>query len=522
MLFFNLKEKVFFLLMLSLTILNNNAFAKITVEANYENAHAVNPKVKEPDTIEMGPIYGHKEAWFNFRIKGVKNKKIYFILRFYKAGPDYLTIPKVTYDNKGYENVKEISFIPENPDPPPTNGEYIMRFSHIFKEDEAFVSYCVPYTNGRLASLVDKLKTNPCVKINKMGDSKFNKFPLTYFRVTDKNVSDKYKKGIYIMGREDSYEVGGSWLCEGILRFITSNDPVAKELIKKTIFYVMPIFSVDGVAGGWENFPLTPDGSDYIYVTATWNKKPLLHEASLVSDFLNNLKKSGESIDISLRCHSTCYSGSDIQHETTKERKSDTEVNKGLNTLSKMIKDNLCWYNKKFLRIVEDRFSWFIIQIFPKVLTFASHSDFSFAPYTVGNKDYIPRRNEDILQDGELFARAIAKFYGIESKETAPFLMGADIDKNCGKRGDTVIFSAYYYDLNGLPPSKVEIYINSKPYQMSRDEMTKTDESKPSRYILKFTLSEPRNDYYLIVSNGKKERRIPEDEYLLPGPFLIE
>ena len=97
--------------------------------------------------------------------------------------------------------------------------------------------------------------------------------------------------------------------------------------------------------------------------------------------------------------------------------------------------------------------------------------------------------------------------------------MASDVDKNCGKKGEVVTFSAYYYDQKGLAPEKVEININGKPYKM---EVKAVEGSKFTKFQYSLVLNEPINNYYLTASNGKKERKIPQDDYLLPGPFIIE
>jgi murein tripeptide amidase MpaA len=202
----------------------------------------------------------------------------------------------VTYDGNGYEIVKGAKFSPKTPDA--TTGNYLQTFSHVFREDEALVSYCAPWSNTRLASLVRELQADPRVTVASIGSSKLRNLPITYFRITDKALPDKQKRKVLIVGREDSYEAGGSWAAEGMVRFTLSDDAVAREMLKKVVFYVFPIFSVDGVAMGHTNFPLNTDGSDYVYVTAKWDLEPPYHEVKMMKDFWGKIKAAGEEIDV--------------------------------------------------------------------------------------------------------------------------------------------------------------------------------------------------------------------------------
>lgn len=263
-----MKNKTFaFILTLFFVIAGfDYSLAKITIDSNFENGYIGKYQVKEPDTIKIGPVYGHRESWFSFKISGVKGIKVNFTFEWLSKGEVYApnyngainNKAMVTYDGKGYEIIKDVQFSPVSGNV--TNdrftGNYYQKFSHVFREDTAFVCYCAPWSNTTLANLAAELKTDPRVTVDSIGNSKFRNLPLTYFKITDKSIPDKIKKNILVVTREDSYEVGGTWASYGILRYILSNDEVAKTMLKKTVFYILPIFSIDGVAMGHTNYPL--------------------------------------------------------------------------------------------------------------------------------------------------------------------------------------------------------------------------------------------------------------------------
>lgn len=500
-----------------------NAFSDITIDADFENGHLGKYKIIQPDTISVGPVSGHRDLWFSFKIKGVKHKKISIVFEMKnkeKLGANFGGVVNntamVTYDGKGFEIIKDVGFSFKIPGV--TSGNYIQKLTHVFREDEALVSYCAPWSNTRMAELAEKLKSDKRVQIDSIGKSKFKNLPLTYFKVTDSSSPDKTKKKLFYLAREDSYEAGGSWAVEGILKFILSEDAVAKEMLKKMVFYIFPVFSVDGVAIGSTNYPLDPENNDYVYVTATWDKEPPYYEVKLMKDFWNKLKRTGEEIDIGFRAHATCYWQCHFRLENcSKENKSKSQE------LFRILKNNLSWRIDAGSREnseTKTRMTYQLQQVFPNALTYSSHNDFVFTQDYLKTDKPVIRRHEDVIQDGELIARCFAEFYGIQSKEIAPYLMAGDIDKNCGKKGNSVTYSVYYYDINEIPPAKIEVIINGKPYKMTCEN--KVDYKKPVKYTYKSILNEPLNDYYFTASNGKKERKIPEDDYLLPGPFIIQ
>jgi hypothetical protein len=491
----------------------------MAIDADFENGHLVKYQVVEPDTISIGPLNGNRDRWFSFRLRGVKHRKVNFVFEWQSRGSldEVLRVAAndtamVTYDGKGYEIIKGVEFRPKTPGA--TSGNYVQSFSHVFREDEARVAYCAPWSNATLAQLAEELKADPRVAVDSIGNSRFRDLPLTYFRVTDGSASDKPKKKILIVAREDSYEAGGSWAAEGMLRFLLSEDPVAKEMLKRTVFCIFPIFSVDGVAMGHTNFPLNPDGSDYVYVTAKWDVEPSYHEVRLMKDFWSRLKAAGEEVDILFRCHATCYFQPHFRPgDCSEERKGDAQ------RLMDILTARLPWRVQAGLHSGEAFMGYHLLQVFPGALTYSSHNDFVFTAQYLGTERAAIRRHEDVMQDGELIARAFAEFYGIESKAVPPYLMAGDVDMNNARKGEATAFTVYYYDLNGLPPTRLEVVVNGKPYAMQAD--AGADYRKPVRFQHQLTLAEPVNDYYFMASNGRQERRIPEG-YQLPGPFLVE
>lgn len=508
------------------SLLAGPAAGAISVDANFENGHIGRHVIRDDDTLEIGPLSGDRESWYSFRIKGVKGKRVTFIFEWLPRGRMYLPNfngrvnekAMITYDGLGYELVKDQKLAPK--DANRIEGEYftgnwLQTYSHTFREDEALVSYAAPFTNTHLADLAAKLQGDPRVTVGTIGQSRMRKLPITYFRITDANVPDAGKKRIFLTGREDSYEVGGTWAVEGVRRFLLSDDPVAVELRRRTVFYLFPILSVDGVAMGATNYPLNEDNSNYVYLTAYWDRQPPFHEVQAMKDFWNKLKRDGEELDVSLKCHATCYWDSHFRLEDcAADRLEDSRKLFGL------LKERLPWRSTAASREAGPK--WLnasLVQVFPKAITFGSHNDFIFPARYLGRPQPVVRRHEDVIQDGELIARAFGAMYGATSQTVPPFLMAGDTDVNHGREGDTVTFVCYYYDVLRAPARQVAVVIGGRRHEMKGPETP--DYSRPVRFEYKLKLTQPRNDYYFVASNGQAERRVPED-YSLPGPFIVK
>ncbi len=61
-------------------------------------------------------------------------------------------------------------------------------------------------------------------------------------------------------GRVHPGESNSSYMMEGFIDFITSNDPVAVELRKRIVFHVIPMINPDGVIAG--NYRVCMSGND--------------------------------------------------------------------------------------------------------------------------------------------------------------------------------------------------------------------------------------------------------------------
>ncbi len=497
----------------------------ITIDANFENGLAIDYRIVEPDTISFGPLSCDRNLWYSFKIKGVKNKKVNFVFEWKKNRFQDLSsiwvvhdTAMVTYDGKGYEIVKDVKYAPKEPETlvvTKYKGNLVETFCHVFREDEALVSYFPPWTNERLASLAEKLKADPRVDIESIGNSQFRKLPITYFRITDKTTPDVNKKKVLIVGREDSSEAGGSWVAEGIIKYLLAGIPDSNEVLKNMVFYVLPLLSADGVAMGATNYPLDPNGNGYVHFPDQWGDESSYHEVKLMRDFWGKLKSKGEEIDMLLTNHSDYSWPSFSQGNFSEDNRQNSKK------LGMIFKANLPWRSLNYSDKPSKGFMGAgLLKVFPNAITYAGENSFVLTANYLNSEKPTHRRHEDILQDGELIVRSYAKHYELKSQENMPpYFMGGDVDKNNGKKGDVVKFYGYYIDVNGLPSTKVDVVINGMTFNMTA--APDADYKKAIKFSLDYKLIDPVSDFYFVVSNGKKERRIPED-YTLPGPFIVE
>jgi hypothetical protein len=115
------------------------------------------------------------------------------------------------------------------------------------------IAHVPPYTLANFRNLSDDLSRNPDVIVETIGRSvEGREIPL--ITVTDRSVVDRNKKVIWLMFRQHAWESGSSWTGEGLMRFVSSANPVARQIRKDTIVKVLPLCDPDGVFHGTVRF----------------------------------------------------------------------------------------------------------------------------------------------------------------------------------------------------------------------------------------------------------------------------
>lgn len=82
--------------------------------------------------------------------------------------------------------------------------------------------------------------------------------PVPGLRIMQKSESDGERYGLWIQARQHAWESGSSWVCRGLVEWLTSDDPRAELLRKRSRITIVPIMDIDNVAlgaGGKEEKP---------------------------------------------------------------------------------------------------------------------------------------------------------------------------------------------------------------------------------------------------------------------------
>lgn len=116
-----------------------------------------------------------------------------------------------------------------------------------------WVAHVPPYPYARLLPLLDEVGRSPCAHVELIGKSARGR-DLHLVTISNSAQPDTAKKTVWFIARQHPWESGTSYVMEGAMRFLVSDEPAARRLRDTTIFKLMPMMNPDGVALGLVRF----------------------------------------------------------------------------------------------------------------------------------------------------------------------------------------------------------------------------------------------------------------------------
>jgi murein tripeptide amidase MpaA len=238
-----------------------------------------------------------RQWWYTKLDNLPRNKEVSFRLK--GRGHWNLYIPVYSYDNIRWHQFssKKVS--------QPSKHELI--FKQKFSKSTVYLARYYPYTYTKLMSYLNRHQNNEHLKIDSMGTT------LRGFDIPTLSISDWTKKNkksqIIIHARTHPGEVASSYLLEGAVSFLLSNDKEAVKIRRNLIIRVVPILNIDGVVVG--NNRVSPEG---INLEGKWRTKRFTakmdyeavpHEVKLFYKKIKEWERSGPPVSMALNLHSS-------------------------------------------------------------------------------------------------------------------------------------------------------------------------------------------------------------------------
>ncbi|MES2009548.1 MAG: M14-type cytosolic carboxypeptidase [Pseudomonadota bacterium] len=181
--------------------------------------------------------------WFHFRLQGAAGQACR--LQFLNAGD-------CTYPDgwRGYQAVASYDRAHWFRVPTSFDGS-TMTVAFTPEHDSVWLAYFEPYSEERHLSLLATCQRSPLARLSHLGSTVDGR---DMTAVTVGTPGDG-KKAIWMIARQHPGESMAEWFCEGVLQRLTgtgmwAGDPVARRLLERAVFHIVPNMNPDGSARG--------------------------------------------------------------------------------------------------------------------------------------------------------------------------------------------------------------------------------------------------------------------------------
>jgi hypothetical protein len=150
--------------------------------------------------------------------------------------------PVFSYDGETWEHFAEAAWDVEK-------DELTLALQPRAGAETVWLAHVPPYSHARVLGLLDELGRHAHVRTEVIGHSVLGR-PLHMVTVSNFARPDGAKKVVWMQARQHAWEAGTSFLLEGALRFVASDDPAARTRRDDTVFVFVPMINPDSVVRG--------------------------------------------------------------------------------------------------------------------------------------------------------------------------------------------------------------------------------------------------------------------------------
>ena len=215
-------------------------------------------------------------AWFYFQMSNLSPAQPTNLIF---QNVDFFARPYYSYDNLNWS---------EFPDP---SGNI---YSLTFTEDSVWIAHSIPYLTTHEQELIDDVQ-GAYVQTSVLTVSEGG-HPVHRLTITEPNeLPDKFN--IWFVARQHAWEASGSWVADGLARWLVSADPQAVALRAKAVLNLVPIMDPDNVILGGSGKDQQP-----IDLNRDWRSAPYWNAVREVIGAIDSVA-AAESYDLFFDSH---------------------------------------------------------------------------------------------------------------------------------------------------------------------------------------------------------------------------
>ncbi|MCL6415527.1 M14-type cytosolic carboxypeptidase [Aestuariirhabdus sp. Z084] len=212
------------------------------INAAFDGGNIEVVSAERADDIQLNIRTDHNSdfyQWFYFRLSGVRGQACHMKIlnaagAAYPGGwENYAAV--ASYDRKSWFRV------------PTTYRDGVLGIKHEPVHNAVYYAYFAPYSMEQHADFIASLQTHSRVQLKVLGET-LDGQPLDQLVIGEPGAG---KKKLWIQARQHPGETMASWWMEGFVpRLLDSNDAIARALLDKAVFYVVPNMNPDGSRRG--------------------------------------------------------------------------------------------------------------------------------------------------------------------------------------------------------------------------------------------------------------------------------
>jgi hypothetical protein len=188
-------------------------------------------------------------SWYHFRVDNAKGREVTVVLTDlkgeynFKPAPACIradTPPLFSGDGSTWRHLDAVEI---------RGDEAVLRFTP--DSDRFWISHLEPYTASRLDRFLQQIAGSPHLKDFVFGKSVEGR-DLHLLTITEVPPRTPSPKTVWLMCRQHAWETGTSFVAEGAIRFLLSDE--AATLRRQVVFRILPMMDPDGCARGGVRF----------------------------------------------------------------------------------------------------------------------------------------------------------------------------------------------------------------------------------------------------------------------------
>lgn len=270
---------------------------KVRFLADFDNATLGTVKQLGPDEYYLHAFPKDKPhssfLWFHFRVEGCLDREITFHVNPAPSSRDHsggsgTRLPVMSYDGQHWVGIEDKSW---------NEDGTVLSFKQRFTQPSVWIAAFFPYTPQRVTRFIEQQQGNPCFQASLLGKTTEGR-DMRIYTLTDPEVPEQGKRVIFFTTLHHDLETTGAMAVEGLCRFLLSDDPRAKRLLRTSVFYVVPMMNPDGIAKGNLYCPVGNLNRQWGLGTTA--------ETTNVEKFARALAARGRKIDLFMDFHGWC------------------------------------------------------------------------------------------------------------------------------------------------------------------------------------------------------------------------